>query len=689
MDSEEEEPVNIRENKALYEQKQTRYAGIQDENSNEGLLQLTVNVDAKSKKYLADKKEVLSIKNEWMVKDVALDFRILRKKNVWFTILYQWVEKFSTAYTIPDEWMTSRAPAERTFIHRGENIVINSNHLVGIQSPPLLRWFSNLCQHLMEQDLSSRNITLASTIGQNELGSLASTSHQAQQKFLRMEALQKEKSLTKDTNVLCIYGLHHIMTNTINGLATEFATTNNLKFAQYKAAYKKSMPLFQNTNTTGTQTLDRIILNHNLGVGNRLANGGRSINKMHLRDTPGDTPYGTPLTPSFDLQEDTTIRFAGSPDTPIAVPTIEEVRTATFYDAIFAKTPEGVPVSRPVIPLDVLLDTEAAVERVHEREPAAEEGWEELAKEFLPLHDLDPGNYGISTTPSPTTEEMIPETPPSQMPSTPISREESEEGGLFTPEGTYEILAVHEHDHNPIDASDIADATEAAIIHLEEERNDPENLTGGEFLITPAQFVSDILENVTPAIVTPYNTPADLHLDEPTQPNAGLSDEHPDTPPRIDTSEERLPSISEIIPATEPLTATPPTARVHHKPEHCNKIADKFIRAWRKAKGKLYRKYGLRHFNINRALFQSGAVCHRCYQLVRKHHELYHLHNGKEVTHTVYKYPRKRQEIQMDRIRTNKKTEVYKETRKKAKAYTKKLTEKNATQLRRYNKQLK
>ena len=119
MDSEEEEPVNIRENKALYEQKQTRYAGIQDENSNEGLLQLTVNVDAKSKKYLADKKEVLSIKNEWMVKDVALDFRILRKKNVWFTILYQWVEKFSTAYTIPDEWMTSRAPAERTFIHRG------------------------------------------------------------------------------------------------------------------------------------------------------------------------------------------------------------------------------------------------------------------------------------------------------------------------------------------------------------------------------------------------------------------------------------------------------------------------------------------------------------------------------------------------------------------------------------------
>lgn len=648
-----------------------------NDDSNEGILQLGINVSKTGGKRLpAKKQELARFDNEFLIKDIAMDLRILRKKKVWYTILTDLVKSdtFSEFYSImhPDSLSPLESAPEigrRHFMRRGENVVLDHKKLLGYNNPPVLRWFSNFIEHLMDRDASLKNIRNDSTIGVAELGKVEGGYTKIYQEYLIAEKKRIHESEVASTNLLCKVGLDHLLRNTLNGLLSSFAVNHNMTFAPYSSKYKKSNDfsgVFRQMNTTGTFSLDSVINEHNKMISNRVkAYGGH-----------GPVPSGAPpLLPPHTPTGSAMTTFEISPENPVSVPDRSEIETATMYDAIFVKTPDGVSVSNPVIPIDILLEAEALLVGGNlDREPEAEEGWEELAREFLPKHGLDPKNYGL--------EDRVPETPSSEMvTSTPSP--------YTPPSGSYEMLAIHEHQHPVPDASDVADATEAAITHVMEERESGENLEGGELLINSAQFANDILATVAPNIITEYNDTPSPDLGEPMRPNAGMSDEHADTPPRPSTPPIILPTIAEVLPHSSPLKSTPPTARVHHSPEHCNSIAERFISAWRGAKKRLYHKYGIRHFNINHALFRSGAVCHRCYELVRRHHERYHLKSGGTVRHSKLAYPRSRQEKKSSQIKENPHTKKYKETKKKAKEYTSKLVKKNASQLRSYNKHLK
>jgi len=670
--------VRYSEKERLYEAMQrSNMAFKNNDDSNEGLLQFGINVTKSGGKRLpAKKKELAHFDNEFLIKDIAMDLRILRKKKVWYLILTSLVKSptFSEFYSTlhPDALSPiENAPeiGRRHFMRRGENVVLDHKRLLGYNNPPILKWFSNLIEHLMDRDASMKNIRNDSTVGIAELGRVEGSYTKIYQEYLVAEKEKIRESEVSDTNLLCKLGLDHLLRNTMNGLLSSFAVNHNMTFAPYSSKYKKSNDfsgIFRQMNTTGTFSLDSVVSEHNKMIANRVkAYGGH-----------GPVPAGAPpILPPHTPTGATSTVFEISPESPVSVPDRREIETATMYDAIFVKTPEGVTVENPVIPIDVLLEAEALLVGGNlDKEPEAEEGWEELAREFLPKHGLDPKNYGI--------RDVVPETPSSEM----ITHTPSP---YTPPEETYEMLAVHEHQHSVPDASDVADATEAAITHVMEERNNEENLEGGELLINPAQFANDILATVAPNIVTPYNDTVSPDLGGPVHPAAGISDEAPDREPSQRTPPLILPTIAEVLPHSSPLKATPPTARVHHSPEHCNAVAERFIGAWRGAKKRLYKKYGTRHFNINHALFRSGAVCHRCYELVRRHHERYHLKTGDTVRHSKLAYPRHRQEKKSSQIKENPHTKKYKETSKKAKEYTSKLVKKNASQLRAYNKHLK
>lgn len=730
-----------------YAEKQAAFIdNFEGGNSNEGIFQFAINVPEKNtRRSHASKQELARFANEWVVKDVALDLRILRKKNVWYGVLTELAKQDSikAQYVNPTN-----------LYRRGENYVLRPELFIGMTNHPLLRWFGNLVEHLNMKDLSSRNISLNSTIGDSELHFIKNSHIEAQRNFVDVEALVVDLNLITRQSIIGQYGLEHIMRNTINGLCVDFAYNNNMFFSTFHAKYEQSNMQFQTRmNSHGTITGTTILKEHNALVKAKLKAGLQA----------GAPPSSTPSTPQFAPSQkpspmltpvdDTLVHFDPH-EVTVHSPSIETISHGTMYDAIFGKTADGVSVEKPLIPLDILLDAEAIVESKGEKDPEAEEGWEELAREVLTKAGLDISQYGLSPkskTPPPT--DIIPETPPSQTGISPSIH------------NTYRHLAINEHNHPPVDANDIADATDTAIREYEHNKQTGENLEGGEFIISPAQFTSDMLQIVAPGIITPYNdTPPDqsFYLEaavapirgywgdpeeyvqdlgesksnienyhvirtiskappeenedrqrpsyghevfslspdrETTPPPSSITTPNPKhntTPPPPDpgspieppsTPALRLPSISEVLPSVSP--TLPPSARVHHNPDTCNKIADAFIQAWRMAKAKVYSTYKTRHFNINHGLFRAGAVCHRCYQLVRRHHEHYHLHSGSLVDRTKLAYPRKRRDKQRDSIRENKHSKVYKDTRAKAKKYTKKLVSKNASQLRKYNKKLK
>lgn len=656
-----------------HEAKQKKFETINTEDSNDEILQYTLNVpkDSKKRQKGGAKQEQTRFANEWIIRDVALDFRILRKKKVFYTICLQFLKHAEYL------WASDVDP-DHYFMDTFNNWGIEDRLFEGITKPPLLRWFSNLMTHMMSVTQRAENQSLRSTIGDPELNSLVGQSAV----MIKKEILEFESNHVRDRfpeaisglqrdvdydvdDPLYTFGIIHLIKNSINFAALNFAQMHNLTFAPFTSAYKKrGLMSFSGMASSGVGGLDRIVESHNQTVTGQSPKDYKKVTRKKRGKKANDDAHAETIT--------RTASTSNKPFAPNTDPSLVTFSPVTPEGDIIDSTLEAIygdPNHKASnIPLDVLFEAEGFLGQEAEvggaeREGKGEEGWEALAREVLPKNGLDPANYGLQT----------PSTPPL----------------------IYEQLAVQEHDHPPIDANDFADATEAAIQFLMDERRDAENMGGGEFMMAPSLFAGELLGHVVPSMVTPYNWIEADDLFAPLTPNAGLPDEFADTPPRSETPALVLPPIADILPGTEsPSTpalhiSTPPsTARVHSDPAHCSKVAERFIEAWRTAKKKLYRQYGIRHFNINRALFRSGAVCHRCYQLVRQHHETYHLHNGRIAIRKVLNYPRHRRKGAHERISENRHTRKYIETRKKAKKYTKHLVNKNASQLRRYNKKL-
>ncbi len=300
----------------------------------------------------------------------------------------------------------------------------------------------------------------------------------------------------------------------------------------------------------------------------------------------------------------------------------------------------------------------------HEEEPEAEPGWEELAREVLPKNGLNPANYGLD-----------PITPTSSAASTPVTPTIHEEGEsenerlTETPPlhltSTYESLSTNIHDHPIVDTSDVLDSVEDGVREYEEEEVDlvPQI---GQFMVPPEAFTSVILELSAPNIVTAFNSPPASSTAE------DVSETGDDiAPPREDTPPIHFPSISEVLMRGDRDEA--PRGPVHVNPAHCDAIAERFVNAWRAAKRHAYKHKKFRHFPINRSFFKAGHVCHRCYQLVRAHHEEYHKKGGATVDHKVWRYPRGRRAKQMAKIAPpNKDSREYTASRNEAKKMAKK-----------------
>lgn len=647
---------------------------LEGELSNEGVYQFLINVpERKGYRTAAPKAELNRFANNWLVKDVAMDLRILRKKSIWASLCLELLQ------TERIKMMFVQNSNARL---RGEHWTIEPALLVDLSNESiLLRWFGNFVKHLMMDDFGD-NQTLNSTIDVDELQAYISrTGHwiQIEKRFLDLEKLMNEKWLhleiigtphgQPNMPKLSSLGLSHLLRNTINGLCTEFALENNMLFSILKPPKGTWLNLNDRLSSGGTDISNQILTSHNEHIKLRRKHQnprGPPTREVEPKDIPA--PESLELTPNNDA----IIRF-NSPD----LPSPKKIEKATFYDAIFCKDPAGVRVSKPVIPLDVLMETEALLERGNQdKEDRPEEGWAEHALAILQKNGLDPAAYGLH---APTTVPLTPSTPTS-------SSEFSDPNTPKTPLNTYESFIVSQHEHPPIDASDVADAADTALRAFNEETQSPDNIEGGQFLINPAQFNGEVLAIAAPNLVTPYNNSPPSRLDESMTPTIGITDDRASHIIRESTPVLRLPSIAEVIPHID--RATPPRAIVHKDSSVCSKIAEAFITAWRMAKETVYKHYHKRHFRINHTLFATGAVCHRCYQLIRQHHEAYHLKSGHTVSHTVFPYPRKRTEKQKSSIRTDKHTELYKETRKKAYNYTKRLLRKTPHQLRKYNKRL-
>lgn len=710
-------------NADLYNEKIERFVGFEGENSNEQIVQFTINVPEQSNKRRRGKKsgtldiEKARFRDNWLVKDIALDFRILRKKSMWYTICYEFAVKMDNIFGTLLGLNGSRTTTEKEYLGmEGQHVIFHPEHLIGFTSPPILKWFSNLCQHLYSKELASKNISMDSTLGVDELKDVPTSHTDAAQRYLQTFRNQKEHALNPFGSTYFEFGVDHLLKNTVNSLAFHFATRNNMTFSPFKAEGRRDPHNWLMHNSLGIQTLPAMVNEHNRIIGTRLREGGNRVLGFPVtsQGTPITHEPDTPGTPALvitpNLQADAPVRFTPASPT-ITTPSGETIVEATMAAAIFEPTTFGVQQGQHLIPIDILLDTESAVRRRGQEddeygpdiEPRAEKGWREHALKHLTKAGLDPSQYGIREKTPESPEEKVPETPASQMPTTPQRTPSSP--------SSYEQLAIHEHQHPPIDTNDIADAAAYAIdrfvLEGEEAEQTGEELEGGDFIITPAQFVNDILHDLFPEAITTYNylDSFNRHDHEEMQPHVGVFDDLPDTPPRSETPSLHLPNLGEVLgtptlhipessstssdrtPSTE---HHPSTARVHEHSGHCNKIAEAFVEAWREAKMKVYRAHKIRHFRINQALFKDGHVCHRCYQLVRQHHEHYHTKGGHIRDHTVWRYPRARTRANKRSIpRTNKQTAKYKESKKKAKKYTKQLKRRNAQQLKRYNEQHK
>ena len=302
-----------------------------------------------------------------------------------------------------------------------------------------------------------------------------------------------------------------------------------------------------------------------------------------------------------------------------------------------------------------------------EEEPEAEEGWREAAPEVLLRNGLDPANYIRDYVPG---EELAQPKQPSSSSSSQTPAENEGEENLPTPNiheevgedntptlnvASYEELSRDIHNHPVVDTHDVLDAVDTGLNDFEEQEEAPDILDGGHFMVPPEAFSSTILELVAPNIVTAYNAPPEIH------------EEHVEDvlPPRVETPPLVFPTVGEILMHGD---REPIRGPVHSNPITCSKVADKFVIYWRAAKRLAYRHKKFKHFPINRAFFQAGAICHRCYQLVRSHQEKYHLKNGGTVRNKVWRYPRGRLVSQMKKMAaTPKDTRKYKTTKAGAK----------------------
>lgn len=673
------------EDAALYEQReaifQQRFGG---DNSNEGVFQFALNVPAKNtqRTHVTDK-EKTRFQNDWLVKDVALDLRILRKKRVWYSIMIDLIKSKAM-----QEHFQNVSAYNSTFIYRGENWIIDPNIFVDLTETPLLKWFGNFVQHLQSRRYSRDNASLGSTIDTQELPGVASSHIEAQSHFLRLhktliDVINQDMpqaaagvSAVENPRHFVNLGFEHLFRNTVNALCVDFAHMNYMTFSLAKN-FKKNGDAFANLNSNMTQTARKIQEAHNQFVRDAVKAGlpSRSV------------AYDGPAPPN---QEEHLMTPPGSPVEEIPrTPTMTEIQRATMYDAVFGKSPDGVPVENPVIPLDVLLESEAILERGNpDRDFEAEEGWEEHARKTLGEAGLLEFYPELANLPSPPPS---PRTPPGEPPGTP-------QGPRITANSNSPF-----YEGMPTNVNDVADAAETAIQRFEDSRDSQDEIADHpQFLVTPAQFVAHVLGVVAPTIVTEYNDMPAPRLDQQTHPSSGTTDDHvPDSARDIPGSPEhvRLPSIADVLPYDVPI---PEGAPVHADEHVCNRTADAFIKAWRKAKRRAYAHDRTRHFNINHGLFRSGMVCHRCYQLVRRHHEHYHLKSGRTVNRDKLAYPRhrtsegvRRTTVEYNAAHRRGGTSLgemrdQRRSRNKARRYTKALRKaKSPHVLRAYNKYLK
>lgn len=390
-------------------------------------------------------------------------------------------------------------------------------------------------------------------------------------------------------------------------------------------------------------------------------------------------------------------------------------------------TPEGTPSDTQPMELpanlcfyleDALFETSAGQAGrdfdEFEEEPEAEEGWADIAPGILTKAGLDPTAYGLPSLPSTSTAPPhtptgdyeltsgnhggndVDNTPPSSSsssgsngtssgshspiisqwePPTPYTPTPSSEDDFVpatpTPKGSYEELVTEVHKTPIVDVADVADAGEAAIQKYIDEEESGELVEGGEFLVPPEAFTSVIVGLADPNTVTVYNTPP-LSIIPETEEDEIVEytdDEALAGPPTPPTPPLRFPTVSEVLMRDDREGLRGP---VHRDPLTCSHTANAFIEAWRKAKLHAYKHKKFRHFPINRSFFATGAVCHRCYQLVRQHHEHYHRRGGALVDRAVWKYPRSRRDSSIAKIAApSKTTRKYKKSRKAAKKMTK------------------
>jgi len=179
--------------------------------------------------------------------------------------------------------------------------------------------------------------------------------------------------------------------------------------------------------------------------------------------------------------------------------------------------------------------------------------------------------------------------------------------------------------------------------------------------------------------------------------SSSSSSSSPPTPPPPPRAASPKPPTPRRRSSTPPLHIPHTHLRgpVHADSGTCSKLAEEYVAKWRATKkhlkkmGRIYKKKH-RFFPISRFLFESGAICHRCYELVKEHHEHYHSVSGK-VDYDKQVYPRKRTPKKIRSIpapsRTSKK---YQDSETAAKRYIGRLdklrTEASYQQLRHFVK---
>lgn len=236
----------------------------------------------------------------------------------------------------------------------------------------------------------------------------------------------------------------------------------------------------------------------------------------------------------------------------------------------------------------------------------------------------------------------------------------------------------------PHDEGDVADCIEVSIKEFFQERN---TITGG-VIMAPSSMVTEVAIDAMAGsgdLISRKEKEYEFesgdeddhevifHMENVGENDVPIFEEDPDHDeevafnPDLVTAHPLHYSVKTILGDHNP--APPHNHIVHKDSAVCSKIAKEFVRAWRNAKQRLYKTHGLRHFPIKHAFFHDGAICHRCYQLVKQHHEQYHLKTHHIVVHKVLPYPRKRlREAKEEKGYTKK--ELYQNTKAKAEKMT-------------------